>query len=537
MKSGSLGSIAKSGALLFDTTANFGQDGMGAVNPSVWSLSLATPGADSGLDDTASGQNVLLYKDGNDVVGKTATGGDLVFRIAIDSSNGAVTLTQYRSMIHGNANDSDEAGTPLSIAAGLVSAVRTITDGDGDHDSKSADIGPAMKFEDDGPGIGPISNGLVNFAINSQVSNSLNGAVGQDPNATPYIVTNFDASLTINGITLHGILSANSQQVSYWADTGGNGTFGDAGDTEYYRLTLNESGAGSYLFKVLVNPPPSFQEFNFNNLPSGQNLFGTVGSTASALVVIGGHPVLNADGTFTNASNTINTSQGGGGVTIGVNNQMFDAGESAYFTLVKAPVASFLSGVANGLDQNEADDADNIQYTGGTNEVNSAFLRVVQTQGNVAGAMDITASNLAGAPQGKAFVNALGTGSAVTITAVRVLDSTDHLLEKTTGNADSGMSGNITVTISGGVAHVSGLQAGYKVEWDTSSNFDQVKVTDTAGKFDIGAFGIFQGQDTPDQLLHFTAKVTDGDGDHASSSWLIGIDGTGANHDGNVLGL
>ena len=88
-----------------------------------------------------------------------------------------------------------------------------------------------------------------------------------------------------------------------------------------------------------------------------------------------------------------------------------------------------------------------------------------------------------------------------------------------------------------GVAHVSGFRPNYKVEWDTSANFDQVKVTDTAGKFDIGAFGIFQGQDTPDQLLHFTAKVTDGDGDHASSSWLIGIDGTGANHDGNVLGL
>ena len=29
-------------------------------------------------------------------------GGDLVFRIAIDSSNGAVTLTQYRAMVHGN---------------------------------------------------------------------------------------------------------------------------------------------------------------------------------------------------------------------------------------------------------------------------------------------------------------------------------------------------------------------------------------------------------------------------------------------------
>ena len=45
-------------------------------------------------------------------------------------------------------------------------------------------------------------------------------------------------------------------------------------------------------------------------LPSGQNLFGTVGDTANGLVVIGKTPVLNADGTFTNASNTINTSPG-----------------------------------------------------------------------------------------------------------------------------------------------------------------------------------------------------------------------------------
>ena len=60
--------------------------------------------------------------------------------------------------------------------------------------------------------------------------------------------------------------------------------------------------------------------------------------------MIGKNPVLNADGTFTNASNTINTSQGGGPTTIGVNNQMFDPGEGAYFTFVKNPDANFLAG-------------------------------------------------------------------------------------------------------------------------------------------------------------------------------------------------
>ena len=153
---------------------------------------------------------------------------------------------------------------------------------------------------------------------------------------------------------------------------------------------------------------------------------------------------------------------------------------------------SYLSGVANGLDQNEADDADNIQYTGGTVEANGGFLKVVQIQGGGLAALDIAASNISGAPQGTAFVSALGSGSAAAITAVRVYNSSGTLLEKTSGNADGGMSGTVTITISGGVAHVAGVDAGYKIEWDTSSNFDQVKVTDTAGKFDIGGFGINQ---------------------------------------------
>src|SRR5205823_11871150 len=137
--------------------------------------------------------------------------------------------------------------------------------------------------------------------------------------------------ISINGTTLHPVLSNNNETITYSA-AGTDGTFGTADDVPFYRLTLGETGAGSYTFSVLFNPPPAQLTFNFNALPSGQNLFGTVGNTTDALVVIGAHPVLNADGTFTNSSNTINTSQGGGPTTIGVNNQMFDPGEGAYFT-------------------------------------------------------------------------------------------------------------------------------------------------------------------------------------------------------------
>ena len=277
----------------------------------------------------------------------------------------------------------------------------------------------------------------------------------------------------------------------------------------------------------------STTEFNFNALPSGQNLFGTVGDTTSGLVVIGKTPVLNADGSFTNASNTINTSQGGGPTTIGVNNQMFDAGDGAYFTFVKNPVANFLAGAPGGLDQGEADDADNIQYTGGALEVDSAFVKISQIQGNSFATVDIKCFNMAGAPQGQAFAKTgLGTGPAVGITAVRVFNAAGVKVE------DSALPGaqnpNVTITITNGVARVSGLDAGFKIEWDTAAKHDQVLITGIARKFDIGGFGTTQSAPTPDLKLDFVAKVVDGDGDFNTSGFSIGIDGTGIFDDGIV---
>jgi hypothetical protein len=57
------------------------------------------------------------------------------------------------------------------------------------------------------------------------------------------------------------------------------------------------------------------------------------------------------------------------------------------------------------------------------------------------------------------------------------------------------------------------------------------------GSYNIGGFNVFQSVATPDQKLDFTARATDGDGDFASDSWSIGIDGTGINDDGLVSGV
>jgi hypothetical protein len=391
-----------------------------------------------------------------------------------------------------------------------------------------------VRFEDAGPTIGPIQNSIVDFVNGATITKSLNGVVGSDEKTDPYTIDSFTASVTVNGIEVRGVLAANKQSVTYYANTNGDATFGNTGDTPYYRLTLSQSGSGTYKFDVLFTPPPADLSFNFDALPSGQNLFGTVGSTSSGLVVIGKTPVLNADGTYTNASNTINTSQGGGPTTIGINNQMFDAGDGAYFTYVKNPVANFLAGAPNGLDQGEADDADNIQYTGGTLEATGGFVKISQIQGGGLATMQIKAFDMAGAPQGQTFAKTgLGTGTAVSITAVRVYNAAGTKVE------DSALPGaqdpNVAITISSGVATVSGLNAGYKIQWDTSAKHDQVLITGVAGKFDVGGFGVVQSNPIPDQKLDFVVRVVDGDGDSDTASFSIGIDGTGIFDDGVVI--
>jgi hypothetical protein len=64
-----------------------------------------------------------------------------------------------------------------------------------------------------------------------------------------------------------------------------------------------------------------------------------------------------------------------------------------------------------------------------------------------------------------------------------------------------------------------------------------VLIEGVGGKFDIGAFAITQAQPTPDQKLDFVARATDGDGDFKTSSFSIGIDGTGPFDDGQVAGV
>ncbi|WP_240620010.1 retention module-containing protein [Aeromonas jandaei] len=132
-----------------DATADFsgvfnvqpGADGLGSQ-----SYSLNVQNANSGLIDTATGEQVQLRMNGLILEGRTATTGQLVFSLTVDSS-GKVTLDQLRAVVH-PTSDPDEA---TFLGSGHVNLTLTVTDKDGDHASGVLDIGKVISFKDDGP--------------------------------------------------------------------------------------------------------------------------------------------------------------------------------------------------------------------------------------------------------------------------------------------------------------------------------------------------------------------------------------------------
>ena len=138
---------------------DFGTDGAGDTGGIDYTLE-ATAGA-SGLTDTASGQAVLLSVEGDDVVGRTETGGDLVFRVSVDD-DGNVTLNQERAIVHGDPDDPNNSET--LAADELVRLVASITDADGDGNSDTLNIGQNLNFFDDFPTIDP-ADAEINLTV------------------------------------------------------------------------------------------------------------------------------------------------------------------------------------------------------------------------------------------------------------------------------------------------------------------------------------------------------------------------------------
>ncbi|WP_448682229.1 retention module-containing protein [Pseudomonas nicosulfuronedens] len=241
-----------------DATGNFSgafTSSGGADGGSVTYRLSATDGTVSGLQ-TTSGQSIVLVKVSDTVVeGRVGnTSGAVAFSLTLNSSTGDLTLDQRLAFKHADTTSPDD---PVSLLGNKISLVATITDGDGDQQSASLDLGGKLVFKDDGPVLiagGSVSGQVMEDALpggnpdgasdTTTAKGSLASLVnfGADGPGT-FSLTGDYSSLTSQGLTSGGVALSYSVVGGLLTATAGAKTI----------FTLAVDAAGNYEFK-LVGP-------------------------------------------------------------------------------------------------------------------------------------------------------------------------------------------------------------------------------------------------------------------------------------------
>ncbi|PXX64372.1 T1SS-143 domain-containing protein [Pseudomonas sp. LAMO17WK12:I10] len=295
---------------------------------------------------------------------------------------------------------------------------------------------------------------------------------------------------------------------AYIEETGSPVSGGKIWTVEYQPLkhpdASNPDDALSLLNKVFISTLKD--GFDLTNAPSGQNLFlmftgsnptvvndgGVLRVSDPTIIATGKAPADQSSGANINTGDTINTSQGGGPTTIGTNNQMIVEQEGIRLTFV---TGARLDVTVPNLSQNEADVEANINYTAMFNTMTASF-DVVQLQGGKTAMVKISAYSTA-VESGVNFINGYANDASVAITNVRIFDkSTGLVIENSDGSVNDP---NIAISFSGGVATITGVKAGYQIEYTTSADHNRVLIEngaavnargDNHADFDIGGFSL-----------------------------------------------
>ena len=112
------------------SNSTYGADGAGSV--SGFALGIKSDGAETGLLNSATGDKVVLRIDATTgvVTGETLGSGADVFTVSV-ATNGQVTLTLLRGVIHGTAETTDSSEAASSLAADLITLSATVKDKEG----------------------------------------------------------------------------------------------------------------------------------------------------------------------------------------------------------------------------------------------------------------------------------------------------------------------------------------------------------------------------------------------------------------------
>ncbi|WP_137896118.1 DUF5801 repeats-in-toxin domain-containing protein, partial [Ramlibacter sp. 2FC] len=271
-------------------------------------------------------------------------------------------------------------------------------------------------------------------------------------------------------------------------------------------------------------------DFSLEGAPSGQNLFlmyadGTPAAGEAAIVVTGKDPInQSSDSSGITSGDTVNTGQGGGGTTIGTNNQMIDPLEGMYFSFVTLSADSLPLTVPN-LDQNEADVEANIKFASylGANE---AIFTVVQLQPPKAATMKLSAFNVTDTTEtGIGYIDGLNDGddAAVNITEVKISWSIKAQGKTFTGShvftgtglvtftdPDTGITRSVDFT--GDTVTITGVVANDEINYKTATDHNRVLIENIGNTndanlnaaFDIGGFSLIRSSVTPNQFAALT---------------------------------
>ncbi|PMY64064.1 MULTISPECIES: hypothetical protein [Pseudomonas] len=295
---------------------------------------------------------------------------------------------------------------------------------------------------------------------------------------------------------------------AYIEETGSPVSGGKIWTVEYQPLkhpdASNPDDALSLLDKVFVSTLKD--GFDLTNAPSGQNLFlmftgsnptvvndgGVLRVSDPTIIATGKDPADQSSGANINTGDTVNTSQGGGPTSLGTNNQMIVEQEGIRLTFV---TGARLDVTVPNLSQNEADVEANIDYTAMFNATTASF-DVVQLQSGKTAMVKISAYSTA-VESGVNFVNGYTNDTSVAITNVRIFDkSTGLVIENSDGSVNDP---NIAISFTGGVATITGVKAGYQIEYTTSADHNRVLIEngaavnargDNHADFDIGGFSL-----------------------------------------------
>ncbi|WLG42549.1 DUF5801 repeats-in-toxin domain-containing protein [Pseudomonas sp. FP1740] len=298
---------------------------------------------------------------------------------------------------------------------------------------------------------------------------------------------------------------------AYIEETGSPVSGGKIWTVEYQPIkhlnASNPDDALNLLNKVFVGASQD-AEFSLAGVPSGANLFlmftkanptvvddaGVLRITDPTIIATGKDPADQSSGANINTGDTIITSQAASPTTFGTNNQMITEQEGIRFSFVTGARQDMT--IPN-LDQNEADIEANIDFTNVFN-AKAASFDVVQLQSGKSAVVKISAFSTAAEP-GVNFINGYANDTSVAITNVRVINiSTGQVIENSDGSVNDPA---ITISLTGGVATLTGIKAGYQIEYTTASDHNRVLVENGAAldakgtshaDFDVGGFTLLQ---------------------------------------------